>query len=178
MGLLVTAGWIAAAGVATAVSWSAVSVARSAVDPVLAVPLTADGSGSGGPGPATASTTASTTAPPPSRRSGPTASPTARPTTTTAGHSTAGGVSGAEVASGAGGSVTFRCAGSTPDILNVTPRQGYTYKVDDSGNGEVRFESDTHRTDITISCPGGVPHWSPSEKEDGGGNSGKGGGSG
>jgi hypothetical protein len=176
MGLLVTAGWIVAAGVATAVSWSAVSVARSAVDPVLAVPLTADSSGSGSAGPGTA--TAPTTTPPPSRRSGPAApaTPAARPAT--AGRSTAGGVSGAVVASGAGGSVTFRCAGSTPDVLNITPRQGYSRKEDDSGSGEVRFESDSHRTDSTLSCPGGVPRWSASEKADGGGNSGKGGGSG
>lgn len=171
-GLLITAGWLAAAAAASAVSWSAVTLARSAVTPRTASQAVA---GAGAAGALTSSP-----APPPSRspRGTAPASPSGRPGP--AGRSAPGDLSDPVLARGIGGTVTFRCDGSVPVFQNVTPWQGFSHRVDDSGSGEVRFESDSHRTDITVSCAGGVPRWSADEKAEGGGgsgNSGKGGGS-
>jgi hypothetical protein len=168
-GLLMTAGWLAAAAAASAVSWSAVTLARSAVTPKTASQAAAGG---GAAGRLTASPTSAPSRSP--RGTGP-ASPSGQAGPT--GRSTPGHLSDPVLAPGTGGTVIFRCDGSTPVIQNVTPWPGFSQRVDDSGSGEVRFESDSHRTEIKVSCAGGRPRWTAEEKAEGGGGSGKGGGS-
>jgi hypothetical protein len=77
-------------------------------------------------------------------------------------------------ASGVGGSVTFHCSGASAVYQNVVPQVGFTSNAD-GGSGEVRFASSTHRTDLVISCPGGVPHWTRDERDLGAGAGGGGG---
>jgi hypothetical protein len=179
--VLATAGWIVAVAAATAAAWSAVSVVRIAVTPTPpAVQSAIDGNAADVP-----ATGLPTTSAPTGQRAA--ADPTVGPrrsTSTSAQASSSGRTSrdaagGAVLASGVGGSAVLRCAGTVPVFVNVAPRQGYTPKVDDSASGEVRFESATHRTDITATCSGNSPHWTARERDggDGGGdNSGKGGG--
>ena len=179
-GLLVTAGWLTAAVAASAVSWSAVTLARSAVvGPKTVVQTVGDGSGltsvpSGTPSPQPARRGAARTDSGRPGQTGGSGSPGASSATS----------SGPMLASGIGGTATFHCVGSTPVFLNVVPHLGFTSHQDDSRNGEVRFENSTHRTDILAWCTAGLPHWSRAERDTtsggggggGGGNSGKGGG--
>lgn len=154
-GLLAVAGWIVAAVLTVAVSWSAVGVVRAAISPVPAVAAdlpTPDETGS-----------------PSATATRPTPTATATPAVRTAS------------LSGRGGSVTVRCSGGTPQFVNVTPNQGYTPRRDDS-SAEVEFSSSAGRTEFTATCAGTVPRISFEEKgprggdDSGGGNSGRGGG--
>ncbi|HVQ97153.1 MAG TPA: hypothetical protein VMU51_39425 [Mycobacteriales bacterium] len=180
-GLLVTAGWLAAAAAASAVSWSAVTLATSAVPEAHAPPHAAihpdtDPLGVAGTGTPSPQSTAR-------RSASPTGTPSGHPPRSgTPGSSGPGGAAtgtsagGAPVrAFGTGGSVTFHCAGTGPVYLNMTPQLGYHSDPDDSGSGEVRFQSATHRTDLTIRCTNGTPHWSAAERELTGGGGGDGG---
>ena len=171
-GLVVTAGWLAAAAAASAVSWSAVRLATSAVPDAkparqIAVQHGADVIGLAGTG---------STMPNPQPTGGRAGSP---PTTSgqpsksgAAGHSTAPTSTDPVRASGTGGSVTFHCTGTSPVYQNVIPQVGFTSHLDGSGSGEVRFSSLTHRTDLVISCPGGLPRWTRNERDLGGGGGG------
>jgi hypothetical protein len=148
-GLLAAAGWLVAAAVTVAVSWSAVSVVRDAVSPttIVAAGLPA-ASGTTTPGP--------TRAPAPSRSSGP-----------VTGEPVSGG--------GQGGTVTVHCVAGVARFVNVTPAQGYRTRTDDSP-GKVEFDSSTHRTEVTASCTGRAAAVRVEEKETVGGGSGGGGG--
>jgi hypothetical protein len=181
-GLLVTAGWLAAAAAASAVSWSAVTLATSAVPEAHAPPHAAihpdtDPPGAAGTGTPSPHPTAGRPAGPTSTRSG------HPPRSGTPGSSGPGGATTSTSAAaapvrafGTGGSVTFRCVGTGPVYLNIVPQLGYKGEPDDSGSGEVRFQSSTHRTDLAIRCTSGTPHWSAAERElTGGGGDGGGG---
>jgi hypothetical protein len=148
-GLLAAAGWLAAAAVTVAVSWSAVSVVRDAVSPTTIVAAGL---------PSASGTTAFGAArtPAPSRSSGP-----------VTGEPVSGG--------GQGGIATVLCVAGVPRFVNVTPAQGYRTRTDDSP-GKVEFDSSTHRTEVTASCTGSTAAVAVEEKETGGG-SGSGGGS-
>ncbi|MEN3360555.1 MAG: hypothetical protein V7637_4537 [Mycobacteriales bacterium] len=171
-GVAVTAGWLAAAAAASAVSWSAVRLANSAVPAAQPARQVATQSGTDVLGPA-----GGTTSPQPAAgRAGPAATTGGRPTVSgTPRHSPAATATDPVRASGTGGSVTFHCSGTSAVYQNVIPQVGYSSHQDDSGSGEVRFESSTHRTDLVISCPGGAPHWTRDERDLGGGGGGGGG---
>lgn len=129
VGLLAVAGWLVAAVLMVGVSWSAISVVRTAVVPRTTV-------AGGLPVPVET----------------PTAAPTAGATPTTTPTTTAGGRP--VLATGRGGSATVRCVDGTPRFVNVTPRQGYSVHRDD-GPGEVRFDGPSGaRTEITATCAG------------------------
>ena len=181
-GVAVTAGWLAAAAAASAVSWSAVRLATSAVPAAQPARQVAAQSGTDVIGPGDGNT------PSPQSATGQTGS--AAPTSghPTPRHSPAATATDPVRASGLGGSVTFHCTGTSAVYQNVIPQVGYSSHQDDSGSGEVRFSSPTHRTDLLISCPGGAPHWIRNERDlsggaggggdDGGGGGGSGKGSG
>jgi uncharacterized membrane protein YgcG len=155
IGLLAISGWLVAAVMTVAVSWSAIGVVRNSVVPQTAVASalpTPDETGS-----ATATT----------------ARPTPKPT-----------LAAARSLSGQGGSVTARCTNGVPTIVKYTPQQGFRAERDDSGR-EVKFLSADHRTEITIACSGNTPRLSAEEKstsgggdDNGGDDNGGGGGSG
>jgi hypothetical protein len=105
----------------------------------------------------------------------PAETPTTAPTTT--GPAPSPTVGAAASASGQGGSVIVRCTNGRPDFVNVHPQQDFRATPDDSG-AEVQFRSPNHRTQITASCAGNVPHTQVEERADGGGGGGDGGGGG
>jgi hypothetical protein len=105
----------------------------------------------------------------------PAETPTTAPTTTRPAPSPTTGA--AASASGVGGSVIVRCTNGRPDFVNVHPQQGFTATPDDSGV-EVQFRSSNHRTQITATCAGNVPHTQVEERADGGGGGGGGDGGG
>jgi hypothetical protein len=152
IGLLALSGWIVAAVMTVAVSWSAIGVVKSSVVPQTKVV---------------------TSALPTPEETGPTsAAPTsARPSPTLA---------AASSLSGQGGSVTARCTNGVPVIVQVIPQQGFGQERDDS-NREVKLSSSDHRTEITIACSGGRAVLTKEEKaisagggDDGGGDDGGG----
>ena len=155
IGLLAISGWLVAAGLAVGISWSAISVVRDSVGANTAVVDAL---------PAPDETVTPTAAPTTSR-------PAPRPTPVTL------------VKSGVGGQVAVRCANGRLQVVNVTPRQGFTPEADDSG-AEYQFRSSDHRTEIKVSCSGNRPqgtveeHTSGGGDDNGGGNSGRGGGGG
>ena len=162
-GPLAAAGWLVAATLTVAVSWSAVQVVRSAVAPQelsgalpTALPAADEPAATSPSGSARPSATAP------------------RPGTT----APAGPAAGRAVsASGVGGTVVVRCVGGVPQLVSAIPRQGFAVDADDTP-GEVTFESDEHRTEIKASCAGSVPRVVVEEKGGRGGNSGPGGDSG
>jgi len=149
MGLLAVAGWLVAAVLMVAMSWSAIGVVRTAVAPggtVAAGLPTADE----------------------------TSGPTAGPTTTAAPGTTPPPAGGTVLASGAGGTAAVRCAGGVPTFVNLTPRQGWSVHRDDSP-GEVRFDGPSGaRTEIRVTCAGDTPRTSVKERGARGGDDGKG----
>jgi hypothetical protein len=154
IGLLAVAGWLVAAVLTVGVSWSAVSVVRTAVapPPVVAGAL-----------------------PSPDETPGDTPSRTAtRPATPTSSAIPPASAGAPASGGGQGGTVTVRCVDGVPRLLNVTPQQGYGSRVDDPG--EVEFESDDHRTEVTVTCTGGTARIDVEEKSGRGGGSVRGGG--
>jgi hypothetical protein len=132
-GILAISGWLVAAVLAVGLSWSAISVVRDSVAPQARI---AD----------------SLPAPEESVAAAPTAArPAASPT-----------AGSARTGSGQGGLLTVRCVNGRPDLINVTPRQGFTADSDDSGV-EVQFSSSTHRTEIKATCSGATPVFSVDE---------------
>ncbi|HST66990.1 MAG TPA: hypothetical protein VLM05_17550, partial [Mycobacteriales bacterium] len=115
IGLLAVSGWIVAAVMTIAVSWSAIGVVRNSVVPQTQV-------ASALPAPAESVTAAPTTS---------------RPSPTPA-------VAAAKSLSGQGGVVTARCTGGRPTLVKVVPQQGFTAEPDDS-QAEVKFTSPEHR---------------------------------
>jgi hypothetical protein len=152
-GLLISLGWVAAASAATAVSWSAVSVVRPAVEPhrPASRPGTDESSGSRPLGAA------------PVRP----ISASAGATTTHSNHSGRTADLARQRVTGAGGSVVFRCEHDLPVYLNVTPQAGFSTRTDGSKSNEIRFEGGAHRTEIVITCIGNVPRWSVNEVANG-----------
>ncbi len=154
IGLLAISGWIVAAVMTVAVSWSAIGVVKNSV-----VPQTQVASALPTPHEAGVTSTAPTTARP---------SPTLAEATSL---------------SGQGGSVTARCPNGVPAIVTVIPQQGFTPDRDNSSR-EVKFSSSDHRTEITIACSGSRAVLSKEEKAisagggggDNGGGRGRGGG--
>lgn len=62
------------------------------------------------------------------------------------------------------GTVVGRCTGSRPEVLSMSPRQGYELHEQDRGpqeddaEGEFRGQDDgTDRVKFEVVCPGGVP---------------------
>ena len=62
------------------------------------------------------------------------------------------------------GTVVGRCAGTRPEVVSMSPRQGYELHEQDRGpqeddaEGEFRGQGDRHdRVKFEIVCPGGVP---------------------
>jgi len=62
------------------------------------------------------------------------------------------------------GTVVGRCAGTRPEVLSMSPRQGYELHEQDRGpqeddaEGEFRGQGDRNdRVKFEIVCPGGVP---------------------
>jgi uncharacterized membrane protein YgcG len=135
IGLLAISGWVVAAVMTVAVSWSAISVVRQSVVPqtnvASALPAPVEGTSTAAP---------ATTRPSPS------------PT-----------VAALQSVSGQGGMVTARCTNGVPTIVKFTPQQGFTAERDDSGR-EVQFRSSDHRTEITLACTGGKVAFSKEEK--------------
>ena len=165
IGPLAAAGWLVAAILTVAVSWSAVQVVRTAVAPQeLSGAL---------PTALPAVDEPAATSPSGSARPSATATPGRSPGTTAPAGSAAGR---AVSASGVGGTVVARCVGGVPQLARI-PRQGFAVDADDTP-GEVTFESDDHRTEIKASCAGSVPRVVVEEKGGRGGNSGPGGDSG
>lgn len=161
LGLLAAAGWLVAAVLTVAASWSAVSVVRtSVVAPAIvdaALPTPRE------PAPATPTPTTTPT---------PTPTPGSTPTPTPGSTSSSAGPAGAPASGGGqGGTVTVRCVDGVPRFLNVTPSQGFRGRTDDRP-GEVEFESDGHRTEITVTCAGGTARIAVEEKGGRGGGSG------
>jgi hypothetical protein len=158
LGLLAISGWLVAVVLTVGVSWSAISVVRDSVAPETQVSRAL-------PAPD------ETTSPPASSS---TSQPAPRPT------------AGAVLArSGQGGQVVVRCANGKLQVLNVTPRQGFTPESDDKGT-EYQFRSSDHRTEIKVGCSGNTAQGTVEEHSSGGGggddsgggggNSGRGGG--
>src|SRR4051812_13858987 len=116
--MIAISGWLVAAVLAVGLSWSAISVVRESVAPQAHIENSLPA---------------------------PDESVTAAPTTTRPAPSPTAG--GARTGSGQGGLVTVRCVNGRPDLINVTPRQGFTANSDDSGV-EVQFRSSDHRTEI------------------------------
>jgi uncharacterized membrane protein YgcG len=144
LGLLAISGWLVAAVLTVGVSWSAISVVRDSVAPQTEV---------------------SKALPTPEETAGPIASPT---TSRPAPRPSAAPVL---VKSGQGGQVTVRCANGRLQVLNVTPRQGFTPEADDSG-AEYQFRSSDHRTEIKVSCSGNRAQGTVEEHTSGGDDSG------
>lgn len=141
IGLLAAAGWVVAALLTVGASWSAVAVVRDAVVPTTVV--------------ATGLPTPEETLPG-SATPGPTRSPSAPATRSPA-------ATRSVLASGQGGTALVRCTAGTPEFYNVTPRQGYQARTDDSP-GEIEFRSEAHRTEVTATCAGGIPRAAVEEK--------------
>ena len=156
-GLFVAAGWVAAATAATAVAWSAVSVVRTAVETPDRPAVQAGGS-TPQRSPASTPPASPSTSPRPPAQTGPTGGPSS------------GATSATERANGVGGSVVYRCAGGTLTVLSMIPKAGFTLRTDDSDRGEIRFESESHRTDIEVGCPHGSPNATVDEDDRGGGS--------
>lgn len=145
-GLLAISGWIVAAVMTVAVSWSAIGVVKTSVVPqtkVASALPAPDETGTAGAAPTTA-----------------------RPSPTLA---------AATSLSGQGGSVTARCTNGVPAIVTMIPQQGFTPDKDDS-NREVKFSSSDHRTEIAIACSGGRAVLTKEEKAVSAGGGGGGGG--
>jgi hypothetical protein len=149
-GPLAVAAWVVAATLTLGASWSAVQVVRSAVAPEDLAVSSAD------------------TLPVPAETSSSAASPT-----TPSRSAIPAGRTGSK--SGTGGTVVARCVDGIPQLVRRIPRQGFAVDVDDSP-GEVRFSSDSHRTEIKATCAGGQPQFTVEEDDRGGGNQGPGGG--
>lgn len=151
-GLLVSLGWVAAAATATTVSWSAVSVVRTAVVPHRPASRPGRDEPTG---------------------SRPLAEQTARTLPVSVGspssssHASSTRTLGRQRATGVGGSVVFGCAHDLPVYLNVTPQAGFSTREDGSESNEIRFEGGSHRTEIVVTCIGDVPRWSVTETDDG-----------
>ena len=143
LGLLAISGWLVAAVLTVGVSWSAISVVRDSVAPQTRV---------------------SSALPPPDESTG-AASPSTSPP---APRPTAGAVL---AKSGQGGQVTVRCSSGRLQVLNVTPRQGFTTESDDNGT-EFQFRSSDHRTEIKVSCSGNTARGTVEEHSSGGGGGG------
>lgn len=57
-----------------------------------------------------------------------------------------------------GGTVTFKCTGNVISLVSATPNSGFSVETETENGGQeikVRFESDTHRSEIRASCVGG-----------------------
>jgi hypothetical protein len=150
IGLLAISGWIVAAVMTVAVSWSAIGVVKNSVVPQTAVAGAL-------PAPEETASAAPTTA-----------RPTPGPT-----------VAAARSVAGQGGTVTARCANGVPAIVRSIPQQGFSGQPDDSGR-EVKFTSSDHRTEIKVACTGTTVTFSKEEKtiSSGGDDNGGGGGGG
>jgi hypothetical protein len=121
-----------------------------------------------------ASPTETPSASPTDGRGGPTTAPSTPPSATSAAPPASTGRTARKTSEG--GTVTARCTtGGTLTLVNATPRQGFAADLDDAP-AEVKFTSDDHRTEIGISCAGGVPRFAVEEDDDRGDNSGPGGG--
>ena len=56
------------------------------------------------------------------------------------------------------GTVVGRCAGGRPEVVSMSPRQGYEVHDQDNDEGEFRGRDDGHdRVKFEIVCRGGVP---------------------
>jgi hypothetical protein len=56
------------------------------------------------------------------------------------------------------GTIVARCAGSRPEVVSMSPRQGYELHDQDATEGEFRGRRDGHdRVKFEIVCRGGVP---------------------
>lgn len=152
-GLLAVAGWLVAAVLMVALSWSAIGVVRTAVVPgtLVATGLPApQETATGGTAPTTAPT------PAPTRSGAPPTTPAARSVLVT----------------GNGGTTVVRCAGGTVQFLNVTPRQGWSVHGEDEP-GRVRFDGPSGaRTEIRVTCTGGDPRSAVEERSGSGGSGG------
>ncbi|WP_232666359.1 hypothetical protein [Pseudonocardia sp. TRM90224] len=69
-----------------------------------------------------------------------------------------------EVLASQGGTVLVRCVGGVPEIMSVTPAQGYSShdsgSDDDDGDSHrdrVRFEADDIKVQMQLSCASGRP---------------------
>jgi hypothetical protein len=155
-GPLAVAAWVVAATLTLGVSWSAVQVVRSAVAPADLTVSSGD------------------SLPVPTEPSGSTPGMTTPDPTTPAPTGTPAARSASQ--SGTGGTVVIRCVGGVAELVRAIPRQGFAVEPDDSA-AEVKFSSDSHRTEIKATCAGGQPQFSLKEDDrGGGGNSGRGGG--
>jgi uncharacterized membrane protein YgcG len=146
IGLLAISGWIVAAVMTVAVSWSAIEVVRGSVVPQTQVSSAAL--------PAPEETVSATTT---------------RPTTA------APIVAAARSISGLGGSVTANCTNGAPTVIRAIPKQGFGADKDNS-NREVKFTSSDHETEIHIACSGTTATFTKEEKAIGGGGDDNGGG--
>ena len=63
-----------------------------------------------------------------------------------------------EVFSGQGGSITVRLENGTLELVSVDAAEGFSAEVQETGDDrvEVRFESETHRTDIRVDLEAGA----------------------
>ena len=76
-----------------------------------------------------------------------------------------------------GNTVNASCRGSQASITSSIPAGGYS--IDDSSPGpalsaSVKFKSDSSEVTVTVTCPGGKPHFSRLLDERGGGGGGSG----
>jgi uncharacterized membrane protein YgcG len=76
--------------------------------------------------------------------------------------------------SGQGGQVVVRCTNGRLQVINITPRQGFTPESDDNRT-EFQFRSSDHRTEIKVSCAGNTAQGTVEEHSNGGDDHGGGG---
>ena len=137
--------WLAGAVVATSVGVLAVrQVAEQVGDPAVpALPAQAVGSALPTPSPALT----------------PTGAPMSPPAATPAVVTTAPEPLRSLTFRSTGGTVGAQCAGTRPRLLYATPADGYALDEQSVGGAEleVRFESETARARLTISCASSTP---------------------
>jgi hypothetical protein len=154
--LIVTAGWLAAAILAVLVGLLAISVIGDGITAPSARPMSEDDVARELTGVPPPSTSPSASASPSASVSLGTAPPAATRTFTTR-----------------AGTVVGRCAGGRPEIISMSPAQGFTVHERDAGpqgaeaEGEFRGSADDHnRLKVDVACAGGRPELRIDRDED------------
>ena len=150
-GLLVAAGWLAAAVAAAGITLAAVSSIGSGIfaDSTQTLDRSEIAAALASSPPATDEVESPSRSPDTSASASPSA-----PSATDDSAPTA-----PQVFSSSGGSVTARCAGGDAQVVSWTPAQGYQVGGENQqGHAvEVEFESGDHEVKVRISCAGGLP---------------------
>jgi hypothetical protein len=147
--------WLAGAVVATGVGVLAVRLVATQVGDPAVAPLSA------GEAEAAQSTVPPSSVPGPSPGVASTAAPGASPAAGTTGPPPSSPAAAANVRAfpSAGGTVGMSCSGQVARLLYATPADGYTLD-EQSATGdavEVRFESDSSRVRLELTCRNGAP---------------------